>query len=308
MSSSLAPSAPGSPAGRTDLALYATLVVVWGTSWISIRYQLGVVSPAVSLLWRFVLAAALCWAIALWRGEAMRFPIRRHLWFALAGVLLFSTNFLMFYMAGAYVPSGLLAVVFALASPVNLALAALFFRRPVERRVLAGAAVGIAGVALLYAPEILGHAFDAAAFAGLALAVAGTLSFCLGNMAMSVIQQAGVSDYAATAWGMTYSVLWLLAICLVSGAEFTIDLSAHYLIALVWLAAGASVAAFIAYLALIKRVGPGRAGFATVLFPVVALAISSVFENYDWTPLALAGLALVAAGNVLVLGLFRRRA
>lgn len=310
MSRALARPAPAvSDAGafdRADLGLYVTLVIVWGTSWIAIRHQLGSVAPVVSLLWRFLLAAAAAMAIALWRGERMAHPARLHLRFALVGSLMFSTNFLLFYLAGRHVPTGLLAVVFALASPINLGLATLMFGRPAEPRVLAGAALGVTGVALLYAPEIAGTGLDTTALGGLALAVGGTLCFCLGNMVSSVIQREDVSDYAATAWGMSYGALWLFALCLASGAEFAMDWSAGYLVSLGWLAGGSSVAAFIAYLALIKRVGPARAGFATVLFPVIALAISSVFENYHWGPLAITGLALVAAGNVMTLGLLRR--
>ncbi|WP_245258632.1 DMT family transporter [Methylopila sp. M107] len=300
---------PGTPSlDRADAALYATLVLVWGTSWIAIRHQLGEVSPVVSLLWRFALSAAICFAIAAWRGETLVHPARRHLWFALAGVTMFSTNFLLFYLAGRHVPTGLLAVVFALASPINLGLAALFFKKPVEGRVLLGAAIGVTGVALLYAPEILGTGFDLAALGGLGLAVLGTFSFCLGNMASSVIQRDDVPDIAATAWGMGYGALWLLTLSLTSGAAFAFDWRAPYVLSLVWLALGSSVAAFIAYLALIKRIGPARAGFATVLFPVVALGISSVFEDYHWGPLAMLGVALVAVGNVVVLGLAGRKA
>ncbi|PZQ16177.1 MAG: EamA family transporter [Ancylobacter novellus] len=299
--------APQAPSlDRTDLGLYATLVLVWGTSWYAIHHQLGVVAPVVSLLWRFLLAAALCVCVALWRGERMAWPARLHLRFAAAGVLMFSTNFLLFYLAGRHVPTGLLAVVFALASPINLGLSTLFFRRPLEPRVLAGAAIGIAGVGCLYAPEIAGTGFDAAALGGLALSVAGTCCFCLGNMVSATIQEDGVGDRAATAWGMVYGSAWLFILCLAIGAPFSIDLRPPYLISLVWLAAGSSVAAFIAYLALIKRMGPARAGFATVLFPVVALAISSLFEDYHWGPLAIFGVGLVAVGNVVVLGLFGR--
>lgn len=311
MSRSIAEPAPASAhadqrLGGSNVALYLVLVTVWGTSWIAIRHQLGEVAPVVSLLWRFVLAGALAMLVALWRGERLAYPARRHLWFALAGVLMFSTNFLLFYLAGRHVPTGLLAVVFALASPINLGFAALFFKKPVELRVLVGAAIGVSGVALLYAPEIVGTGFDLAALGGLALALAGTVSFCLGNMASSAIQRAGVSDYAATAWGSTYGALWLFALSVAAGAEFRIEWTADYLVSLVWLAVGASVVAFIAYLALIKRIGPAKAGFATVLFPVIALAISSVFEDYRWTPLAVLGAALVGAGNLVVLGLAGR--
>jgi drug/metabolite transporter (DMT)-like permease len=299
---------PAPDFGRADAALYATLVLVWGTSWIAIHFQLGVVAPVVSLLWRFLLAAAICAGLAVLRGDRMAYGRRQHVRFAAAGVLMFSTNFLLFYFAGAHVTTGLLAVVFALASPINLGLAALFFGRPIELRVLAGAAIGILGVALLYGPEIAGAGFDHAALGGLALAVGGTLCFCLGNMVSSATQRDGVPDVPAAAWAMVYGAAWLGLLTLATGAPLAFDPRAGYVLSLLWLAGASSVVAFIAYLALIKRVGPARAGFATVLFPVVALAISSVVEDYHWGLLGLIGVALVAAGNVVVLGLARRRA
>ena len=307
MPRTFASAGPAPTLDRTDTALYATLILVWGTSWIAIRGQLGEVAPVVSLVWRFLLSSAIGFAIALARRERLGFPLRMHGWFVAAGVSMFSSNFLLFYLAGAHIPTGLLAVVFALASPINLGFAALFFGRPAEPRVLVGAAIGVSGVAALYAPEILGTGLDIAALGGLGLAVAGTVLFCLGNMASAVIQREGAPDVAAAAWGMGYGALWLLILSLASGAHFAFDWRPPYVISLGWLALGSSVAAFIAYLALIKRVGPARAGFATVLFPVVALAISSVFEDYHWGPLALLGLALVAAGNVVVLGLAPKR-
>ncbi|GLK77233.1 multidrug DMT transporter permease [Methylopila jiangsuensis] len=297
----LAVETPRAPSA--DLGLYGVLALVWGTSWIALHLQLGVVSPEVSLVWRFALAAAIAFGLALARRETLRFPLRRHAGFLLAGVLMYSTNFVLFYHAGARVPSGLLAVVFALASPINLALGALIFRRPAEMRVLAGAALGVAGVGLLYAPEIAAAGFDVEALTGLGLSVGGTLCFCLGNMVSSVIQRSA-PDVSAAAWGMFYGTLWLTLLATLSGAPFVIEPTAAYLVSLVWLAAGSSVAAFLAYLALIKRVGAARAGFATVLFPVVALVISSLFEDYRWTALSFAGAALVAAGNVVAL---RRR-
>lgn len=300
------PAARADGLNRSEVALYAVLVFVWGTSWIALHFQLGVVAPEVSLVWRFALAMLICFVIALVKRQPLRFDARTHLRFALAGVLMYSTNFLLFYHAGAHVPTGLLAVVFALASPINIALGALMFRRPVELRVLLGAALGVAGVGLLYAPQIAGAGFDLAALGGLGLCVAGTLCFCLGNMVSSVIQK-DVPDVAATGWGMFYGVLWLTLIALASGSPFIVEPTLSYALSLLWLAAASSVAAFLAYLALIKRIGPARAGFATVLFPVVALAISSVVEDYRWGVASLIGLALVAAGNVVVLGLVRRK-
>ncbi len=292
------------PAGRlsaADAGLYAVLVFVWGTSWIALKMQLGVVAPEVSTLWRFALAAALMWLWAWARGERLRLSAGDHGRLALSGALLFSSNFVLFMYGGRHIPSGLMAVVFSLASILNLILSAVLLRQRIEGRVAAGGLLGFAGVGLLYAPQIAGAGFDGKALAGLGLCLAGTLSFCLGNMVSTVIQRRGVSMLAASAWGMTYGVATLALLSLVRGQAFILEGTPAYLGSLVYLATFSSVIAFACYLTLLRRIGAARAGYATVLFPLVALTISTLFEGYAWTWPALLGAALAIAGNVLVL-------
>lgn len=292
------------PFGRIELALYAVTVFAWSTSWIALRNQLGVVAPEVSLVWRFLLAAVLMFGWVAARGLPLAFPVRIHGRFALMGLLMFSTNFALFYHGGQHLASGLLSVVFSLTSVFNLLLGfAIDGTRP-GPRALAGALLGFAGVALLFWPEIHGQTFDPEAALGLGLCAAGTLCFCLGNQVSGRVQAAGVPVLSANAWGMAYGTLFLTVAAVARGATFTVEPNATYLVSLVWLSVVSSVVAFWAYLNLLGRIGAGRAGYATVLFPVFALIISTLFEGYRWSPPALAGLALVACGNVLVL---RRR-
>jgi len=293
---------------RTDLALYAGTVFLWGTSWIALRAQLGVVAPEVSALWRFILAAAIMWAWAFAARGPLRFPLADHLRFAATGACLFSLNFTLFYYGGLTIPSGLLAVVFSLASIFNLILGAIILRQPIERRVALGAVVGAAGIGLLFWPEIArtGDMGSAAALVGLGLCVAGTLFFCLGNMISTVVQRRGVPLVSANAWAMTYGTLILFALCLVRNQAFIIEPTAVYVGSIVYLAVGASVMAFACYLTLLRRIGAARAGYATVLFPIVALTISTLFEGYAWTLPAILGVVLALAGNVLVLTRFGR--
>lgn len=295
------------PAARfnsRDLALYATTVFFWSTSWIAIRSQLGVVAPEVSILWRFCLAVIVMWAWVFWRGDPVRFAAQDHVRFAATGLFLFSLNFTLFYYGGLTVPSGLLSVVFSLASIFNLVLGAIFLRQPIERQVALGALVGAVGIGFLFWPEIVRAGFDHGALVGLALCIVATLCFCLGNMVSTVIQRRGIPLLSANAWGMTYGVAILVTISLARGHAFIIEPTAKYLVSLVFLAIGASVIAFASYLTLLRRIGAARAGYATVLFPIFALAISTLVEGYVWTPLAILGVALALAGNVLVL---RRR-
>lgn len=283
-----------------DLGLYAVTVFVWGTSWIALKAQLGEVSPEVSTLWRFLLAAPLMWLWAAARGDTLAYPAADHRRFAAAGALMFSSNFVLFLYGGQYLPSGLLAVVFSLVSILNLLLGAAFLGQPIMPRVAVGGVLGAAGIALLYSPQIAGGV-ERGALVGLAFCLAGTLSFCAGNLVSTAIQRRGVPLLAATAWGMTYGVATLAAIVLVRGQPLIVEWTPRYLGATLYLALFASVVAFASYLTLLRRIGAARAGYATVLFPIVALAVSTLVEGYRWTLAAILGAALALAGNVLVL-------
>lgn len=299
-----AAAAPARNLSRIDgstLGLYAATVFLWGVSWIGIRAQLGVVAPEMSVLWRFLLAAALMWAWVLATGHKVRFAASDHGRFVAVGACLFSCNFVSFYYGGLSIPSGLLSVVFSLASVFNLVLGFAVFRQRPEARVAAGGVIGVAGIAFLFWPEITGAGFNAAALKGLALCVMGTLFFCSGNMISTMVQRRGVPLLSATAWGMTYGCAVLLALNLGRGNAFIIEPTVKYVGSLLYLSVGASVLAFMAYLTLLRRLGAARAGYATVLFPIVALTVSTLIEGYAWTPLAVIGVVLALAGNVLAL-------
>ena len=280
--------------------LLAAIVVAWSTSWIALKAQTGQVAAEVSVFWRFLLAAPLVFLWARFRGHSLALPGRAHVLMAAMGVLIFSSNFILYYRGALHLPSGLLSVVFALASPLNLILGALIFREPIRARVALGGLAGVAGVALLFLPEFA-TANGAGAAKGLALCLVGTLCFCLGNMASTRLQRDRVAVVPATAWGMTYGAVWSGLLALATGARFAIELTLPYLGGLAWLVVVSTVVAFLTYLTLLGRIGAARAGYATVLFPVFALLISAALEGYRFGPAALAGVALVAFGNWLVL-------
>jgi len=289
-----------------DFVLYAVTVFAWSTSWIALKMQVGVVAPEVSVAWRFLLAAAVMigWVVA--TGRPLRFPLADHLRFAALGALIFSTNFYLFYLGGAYLASGLLSVVFSLASVFNLVLAAVVFRQRIEPRVAVGAAIGFTGIGLVFWPEIAGVTFSHEAAIGLLLCTLGTLFFCSGNMMSTAIQRRGVPLISTNAWGMVYGAAIMVALALVNGRTFTVEWTLPYLGGLVWLSVVSSVIAFACYLTLLGRIGAARAGYSTVIFPIFALVISTLFEGYVWTPLAVLGLAAVVAGNLIVLTRKRR--
>jgi drug/metabolite transporter (DMT)-like permease len=285
-----------------DAFLYVAIVFVWSTSWIGIKFQVAAsVAPEVSLVWRFALAACGMWVWTLARRERIYFPVRVHLRFALMGVLMFSSNFLLFYLGASALPSGLLSVVFSLASVFNLFLAALFLKARIEPRVLIGGLLGFSGIAAMFWPQIARTQFDTASAIGLGLCVAGTLSFCLGNMLSSTAQRDKLPILPSTAWGMVYGTAFLAVLAAVQGQAFTFAFTLPYVGSLLWLSLMSSVIAFWAYLTLLGRIGAARAGYTSVIFPVFALLISTVFENYQWTAPAYVGLGLAIAGNLFVL-------
>lgn len=295
---------PAPAFGAVDFGLYAATVFAWSTSWLALKWQIGVVDPQVSLVWRFSLAAALMLAICAATGRPLRFPARLHLRFAAMGVFLFSTNFLLFYQAAFGLVSGLLSVIFSTASVSNILMNTLVLRQPLRPRVALGALIGIAGIACLFWPEInagAGGTFGGPALVGLALGIAGTLCFSIGSIMSASIQKRGVPVFSASAIGMVYGAINCAVISLVAGSAFTIEPTVRYVGSLAWLACISTVLAFFAYLTLLGRIGADRAGYATVIFPVFALIISSIVEGYQWTALSFIGMALVALGNIIVL-------
>jgi drug/metabolite transporter (DMT)-like permease len=284
-----------------DYGLYATSVLVWGLSWIAMHYQVGQVAPAVSVVWRFAIAAPLMFALAFLRGERLWFPLADHRYFVGLGAAIFSTNFLLFYYAAQHVASGLLSIAFSLASVGNVVLGALVFGVGIERRVVVGGAAGVAGVAAMFYPELGDLRLDSAGLVGLALALGGTLSFCAGNMVSLAAQRRKLPIFASTAWSMTYGAGLVTVVALARGDSFTVEWSATYLGGLAYLSVIGSFIAFGVYFTLLGRIGAARTGYTTVMYPVVALLVSTFAEDYRWSALAAAGLAAVLAGNVLVL-------
>ena len=305
---SIASKSSGRPRGFAplDYALYAIAVLVWGLSWIALHYQVGEVAPEVSIVWRFVIAAPLMLAFAAWRGERLAFGLAEHAHFAALGAAIFSTNYALFYYAGATIASGLLSIVFSLAAIGNVVLGNLIFGTRIESRVLVGAAFGVLGVALMFYPELGGLRLEGGVLLGLALSLGGTLCFCLGNMLSLAAQRKGLPIFATIGWGMVYGVVVMALVALLRGERFAVEWSATYLGGLVYLSVLGSVVAFGVYFTLLGRIGAARAGYSTVMYPVIALVASTFAENYRWSVLAVLGLAAVLAGNLLVLRAPRR--
>ncbi|NBR03210.1 MAG: DMT family transporter [Alphaproteobacteria bacterium] len=280
-----------------EFLLYVAVIVGWSTSWYPLSLQLGVVAPEVSLVWRFSISGLMMLGICALRGIDLRFGRAEHAGFLILGMVMFSTNFVLFYNASLYAASGLLAVMLSMSSLINVGLVAAFNRRAPLMQV--GAALtGLAGLALVFLPELQ---VSSRVLTSMAFGFAGTISFCIGNMMSSASQRRGIHVLASTSWGMLYGAGFMVLVALVRGHDFIIDPTVTYLGSLAWLIIVSSVMAFACYLSLIGRIGPGRAAYATVLFPIFALLISARYEGYEWSLLSLAGMVLVIIGNMMMI-------
>lgn len=282
-----------------NLALFLATVLIWGSTWIAISLQVGPVPVLVSVFYRFAVAGVL-FVLGLALIGRLRWPTRhQHPWIMAQALCLFSLNFLCFYTSARFIPSGLISVVFSLATIFNAVNARIFFGDRVSGRAALAGAVGVTGLVLLFGPEMsLGDPVETAK--GVALAACGTLLFSLGNMVSRRNSAAGLGPVQANAWGMCHGALIVLAVIAVTGTPVVLPPDGLYLSAVLYLAVVGSIIGFTTYLMMVSRLGSARAAYATVLFPLVALAISTVFEGYTWGPVNSIGLLLALAGNVIM--------
>ncbi|MBV1786665.1 DMT family transporter [Marinobacterium sp. D7] len=280
--------------------LYSLTVLIWGTTWIAIALQAGEVATLVSVFYRFALAASLLFLGLLLSGRLRRLDRSDHLFCLLQGCCVFGFNFYCFYTAVGYISSGLESVIFSMAVVFNAINGVIFFRQPVTRRLLLAALLGMTGMVCLFWRDILSDSLNQNILPGVLLSLIGTYGFSLGNMISARHQKRGRDVMTTNAWAMGYGALIIGALAVASGAEFRLDSSPSYLLSLVYLSVVGSLVGFGVYFALIGRIGAGRAAYATVLFPLVALTISTLFEGYQWSGTGMVGLVLILLGNLVM--------
>lgn len=281
--------------------LFVLAVLIWGTTWHAIVHQLAHSTPEFGVTLRFALAGALALAVAAWRRDTLRAPLRAHARLALQGAFMYSLSYLAVYHAERHVPSGLVAVGYS-ASPLLVGLAAFaLWRTPLSRRFLCGGALGVAGVALIFWPELGATGARPQAGLGLAFTAAAVLLSAAGNLVASRNGAGGLglAFWPALGWSMLYGAA--LSSLSLWGQPVQWPSAPSWWLSLAYLSVAGSVLAFGAYLTLQQRVGLGRAATVGVMTPVVALAVSTAFEGYRPGLFTLAGAVLAIAGNRLML-------
>ena len=287
-----------------NVSLYAVTVLIWGTTWLAIYFQLGDVPVNVSVFYRFALAAALLLPWMWLTGKLQKTDRSDHIFMVLQGACLFSFNFICFYNATQFITSGLVAVVFSLATLFNAVNNRFFWKETIPKTVLIAGTIGTTGLVLLFLPELKGKVQGSAVpldtLKGLALAGLGTYFFSLGNMISKRHSLKGIKPITTNAYGMTYGALILAGTLLFTAQPLVIDTSIQYLGALFYLSIFGSIVGFTTYLTLVARLGTNKAAYTTVMFPVVALMLSSWFEGYEWQVISFVGLGLTMLGNLII--------
>ena len=283
------------------LFLYGSTVIIWGTTWLAIKFQLGSVDPMVSVLYRFMAAALTLFLYGMLRGLKMRFGLKDHLFMALQGLVLFSVNYWLIYLAELHVTSGLVALIFSGIVFMNIVNGAVLLGSPIRSNVLLGGAIGVLGIVLVFWPQLVSFSLSDDGALGLLLTVLSTFMASLGNIISARHQQNNLPVIQTNAYGMAYGAGIIGVIAVASGKTFNFEMSLTYIGSLCYLSLFGTVIAFGCYLKLIGKIGADRAAYATMLFPIVALGISTAYEGYQWAAHNIIGMAVVLIGNWLVL-------
>jgi len=282
-------------------ALYAITVLIWGTTWFAISFQLGQVAVEISILYRYTIATSILFVICFLRKVPLRFSATAHKYMWLQGACLFCLNYILFYYASKHLTTGLVAVIFSTVVLMNVLNGRLLVGQQIRPIVVVSGILGLLGLVFIFIPELSNMERSVQVKNSIILGLLATFFASIGNVTTIKNKINGVPVVAATAWGMLYGSLMTLIYVLVKDIPFTFDYSPEYIISLVYLAVFGSVIAFVCYLTLIEKIGPDKASYSGVMFPVVALIISTLFEGYSWTIAAVFGLFLVMLGNYLVL-------
>lgn len=287
--------------GANILFLYVSTVIIWGTTWLAIKFQLGSVDPMVSVLYRFIASALTLLLYCKLRGLKMRFGLRDHIFMALQGLFLFSVNYWLIYLAEIHVTSGLVAVIFSSIVFMNMVNGAVLLGSPIRSNVLLGGCFGVLGIVFIFWPQLVSFNLSDKTALGLVLSVVSTYMASLGNIISARHQKYNLPVIQTNAYGMAYGAVIMGIIVIALGKAFSFEMSFLYIGSLFYLSFFGTVIAFGCYLKLIGKIGADRAAYATMLFPIVALGISTFYEGYQWAAHNIIGMTVVLIGNWMVL-------
>ena len=286
---------------------FIIFTVVWGSTWIVIRDQIGTVPPQWSVAYRFIIAAAAMALVAKWKGQSLRMDRGGLIAALVLGVTQFSVNFNSVYMAERFITSGVVATVFAILLIPNSLLAWAFLGQKPSARFLWAGLVAVAGVALLFINELRSSPVGNEEIAlGLVFTIAGLLGASSANVYQAGKEARRHPLLALLAWSMAIGALIDICIAFIVAGPPVAEARPGYWAGVLYLALFGSVLCFALYFPVVRKIGPGKAAYSSVMVPIIAMSLSTLFEAYRWSPLAIGGAVLSLGGMLLALARRRR--
>ena len=285
----------------SNLILFIATLFCWSPTWYLIKFQLGYVDPLVSVFYRFVAASLIIFIYLVIKRANLRFSFNHHIWFLFFGTCLYSINYVFFYTSNTYLVSAFPAIVFSTVVIMNILGEWFYFKKKPTLKTFIGVAIGMLGIIIIFNKEIFNFSLSNGTHIGLLLALLGTFCASTGNMVHQRNLNNNFPLIETIAFAMFYGSLITLFITQLNNTELLFEFTFRYISSLAYLSVFGSIFAFIFYLKLLERVGPGRAGYVGVVMPVIALLISTIFENLEWQLNLIAGLPILLVGAVLVI-------
>jgi len=286
----------------SNSVLFSTVALIWGTTWIAITFQLGEINPILSVAIRFTLAAAILGGYCVLKGLSLRLPLHLHIKMASAGLCLYGLEYSLLYLSQQYIISALVALMSSGMIYINVVLRRVILKKPIRMEVVIGAAFGMLGMGFIFYPEFSQVQADTVLALGIALALASFLFAGFGNVISERILDHGTPVIQMNFWAMSYGALGIYTFAVLSGAKWSMPSHWQYYAALTYLTLFGSVIAFGAYMKLIRQMGSDKTAYVALVYPIVALIVSTIFEGYQWYFASVLGVLFVILGNAIAMG------
>lgn len=284
-----------------NIFLFLIPTAIWGSTWLVIKFQLGKVDPIVSVVYRFFLAGIILLLYCYFKKINLKFTKKHHLLMVLQGCLLFGINYWLVYVAEESVQSGLVAIIFSTIVFMNSLNGKIFLKTKISKTVLIGGFLGIVGSGFLFYKELIHFTFSNKAGIAIGLAFISAYFASMGNITSAHNQKQKIPVMSSNGFAMIYGATSMLIVAIILGKEFNFQFTYNYSLSLIYLAIFGSIIAFGTYLTLIGNIGADKAAYVAVIAPVIALILSTIFEDYHWSLTSFLGAIIILSGNLIVL-------
>ena len=286
----------------SNSVLFAAVVLIWGSTWLAITFQFGEIDPILSVGLRFTLAALILGLFCWFKKLSLKLPAHIHIKMAAAGLCLYTLDYCLLYQSQQYIISAIVAVMSSCMVYINVILRRVLLKKPMRPEVLIGATCGMVGIALIFLPEFSRVRADHLLLLGIGLALISFFFASLGNVISERILDHGTPVIQMNFWAMSYGVVFILTYALYQGIEWRLPTRGAYYLSILYLSVFGSVLAFGAYMKLVRQMGSDKSAYVVLVYPIVALILSTLFEGYQWHIEALIGVVVVLLGNGIAMG------